>query len=228
MTGVNGGTTGSGRLEVHCALGGSFQGRVDQATPFGYINTQTNWVLNHGPTAPLAPRNVIARAGDRSASVAFAAPWDGGNAISDYTVIASPGGIRVSGTSSPITVSGLTNGAAYTFTVTANNGFGPGPVSAPSAAVTPMAATSTPRDPAQTPRSSNSSIGDGPRVRCVVPRLIDLTLRQARVHLRRAHCQLGKTRRTRHRHHHRFHVSHQSPHAGATRPHNYPVSITLR
>jgi surface antigen len=39
-TGLNGGTTGSGLLEVHCAYGGSFQARSDFATSFGYADTQ--------------------------------------------------------------------------------------------------------------------------------------------------------------------------------------------
>ena len=139
LSGVNGGTTGSGKLEVHCALAGAFQSRVDQATPFGYINTQSSWVTNHGPTAPLAPGNITAQASDGSALVSFSAPWDGGNPIASYIVIASPGDIRVSGPSSPITIGGLANGTSYTFTVAANNGFGPGPASAASNAVTPAA-----------------------------------------------------------------------------------------
>ena len=39
VTGVNGGTTGSGKMELHCALGAG--GRVDTITAFDYINTQS-------------------------------------------------------------------------------------------------------------------------------------------------------------------------------------------
>jgi hypothetical protein len=90
------------------------------------------------PGAPGAPTSVIATAGDASASVAFTAPASaGGSPITSYTVTSSPGSVTASGASSPITVTGLTNGTAYTFTVTATNAQGTGPASAASNSVTP-------------------------------------------------------------------------------------------
>ena len=92
-----------------------------------------NW-----PGNPGAPTIGTATAGDASASVTFTAPTNnGGSAITSYTVTSSPGGITGTGASSPITVSGLTNGTAYTFTVTATNATGTGPASAASNSVTP-------------------------------------------------------------------------------------------
>ncbi|KXL54230.1 endo-1,4-beta-xylanase A precursor [Anaerotignum neopropionicum] len=93
------------------------------------------------PVAPGAPTNVVATAGDGSASVAFSPPnFTGGTNISVYTVTGnSPYIAPVSGAGSPITVTGLTNGQAYTFTVTASNVAGDGPSSAPSNSVTPAA-----------------------------------------------------------------------------------------
>ncbi len=74
-----------------------------------------------------------------SVSVAFTAPTDiGGGAITGYTVVSS-GGQIATGASSPVTVTGLTTGVAYTFVVYANNAFGNSPASAASNSVTPIA-----------------------------------------------------------------------------------------
>ena len=73
-----------------------------------------------------------------SISVAFTAPADvGGGAISGYSVVSTPGGFIGTGASSPITVSGLTTGTAYTFKVWATNAYGPSPLSAASASIIP-------------------------------------------------------------------------------------------
>jgi hypothetical protein len=82
---------------------------------------------------------VSATAGNAQATVIFTAPAsDGGAAITGYTVTSSPDGITNTGASGPITVTGLTNGTAYTFTVSATNAEGTGPASSPSNSVTPM------------------------------------------------------------------------------------------
>ena len=89
---------------------------------------------------PDAPTSITATGGSASASVAFTAPSNvGGAAITSYTVISSAGQ-TASGTSSPITVTGLTNGTSYTFTVFATNIYGDGGRSLPSNSVTPAAA----------------------------------------------------------------------------------------
>ena len=100
------------------------------------------------PAAPGAPTGVTAMAGDRTAVVAWTAPADGGSTISSYTVTPYVGGVAQTPTtvtgnppSPSAAVTGLTNGTTYTFTVTATNAVGTGPVSAPSNAVTPAGAT---------------------------------------------------------------------------------------
>jgi hypothetical protein len=90
------------------------------------------------PTAPAAPTIGTATvASATSATVAFTPNSNGGSPITSYTVTSSPGGITATGTSSPITVPGLTTGTSYTFTVTATNAIG---TSAPSAASNAIAA----------------------------------------------------------------------------------------
>ncbi len=88
-------------------------------------------------TVPDAPTGVKAVAGNAQATVSFSAPaLIGGSPIISYTVTSSPGNITATGASSPITVTGLTNGTAYTFTVRATNAIGTGPASAASNRVT--------------------------------------------------------------------------------------------
>ena len=90
---------------------------------------------------PNAPTIGTATAGGGSASVTFTAPADvGGGAITGYSVVSTPGGVIGTGASSPITVSGLTGGTAYTFKVFATNAYGPSPLSAASNSVTPTPA----------------------------------------------------------------------------------------
>ena len=101
---------------------------------------------------PAAPTGVSATAGNGEATVSFVAPVnDGGSPITGYTVISSPGGLTASGTGSPITITGLTNGTAYTFTVKAMNGVGESIASEASSSVTPEAPATVPTD-AATPR----------------------------------------------------------------------------
>lgn len=59
-----------------------------------------------------------------------------------YTATSSPGSITATSNTSPITVSGLTAGTAYTFTVTATNGTGTSAASAASNSVTPASPSS--------------------------------------------------------------------------------------
>ena len=91
-------------------------------------------------TIPGSPTNVTAVAGNTEATVSFEVPSStGGSAITSYTVTSIPVGGTKSGTGSPLTVTGLTNGTPYTFTVIATNAVGSSVASAASTAVTPAA-----------------------------------------------------------------------------------------
>jgi len=102
-------------------------------------------VAGTGPaTVPGAPTIGTAIAGDSQITVSFTPPTsDGGSPITGYVVACTPiaGGTTVTatGTASPITVTGLTNGVAYSCTVSAINSVGTGPPSAASNVVTPIA-----------------------------------------------------------------------------------------
>ena len=61
----------------------------------------------------------------------------GGSPITSYRVNAAPGGRTCTTTLTYCTVTGLTNGTTYTFTVTATNSAGTGPPSSPTSAVMP-------------------------------------------------------------------------------------------
>ena len=90
-----------------------------------------------GLNAPDSPTSVSASGGDTQATVSFTAPSDvGGSAITGY-VATSNDGIGATGTSSPITVTGLTNDTSYTFNVWAINAFGWSVASDASESVTP-------------------------------------------------------------------------------------------
>lgn len=131
------------------------------------VGTGTNSTTATGSTAaavtaPGAPTIGAATGGDTSASVTFTAPAsDGGSAITGYTVTSSPGGLTATGASSPLTVTGLTNGTAYTFSVTATNAIGTSAASAASNSVTPAAAAITYATLSPTDKSPNISLSGG-------------------------------------------------------------------
>jgi hypothetical protein len=94
---------------------------------------------------PGAPTNVSAVPGDASATVSWTAPTsNGGSPITAYRVTPYIGttaqtATTFTSTATSQTISGLTNGTTYTFTVAAINAVGPGPDSAASNAVMPRA-----------------------------------------------------------------------------------------
>ncbi len=95
-----------------------------------------------GGMQPSAPTIGTATAGDTTASVAFTASSYIGKGTITYTATSSPGGLTATGASSPLTVTGLTNGTAYTFTVVGTTNYGvASAASAASNSITPAASS---------------------------------------------------------------------------------------
>ena len=104
-------------------------------------------------TVPGAPTAVTGIAGNEQVDVSWTAPGDdGGSAITDYIVEYRVGDTGDDweafddgeSTTTSATVTGLTNGTAYTFRVAAVNEEGDGPFSAPSEPVTPATVPDAP------------------------------------------------------------------------------------
>jgi Domain of unknown function (DUF4082)/Fibronectin type III domain/Bacterial Ig domain len=97
------------------------------------------------PVAPGQVTGVTATAGSGSANVSWSAPTSGGAPtsyiVTPYigTTAQTPKTVAGTPPATSTTISGLTSGTTYTFTVQATNATGSGPVSSPSNAVTPPA-----------------------------------------------------------------------------------------
>jgi hypothetical protein len=138
--------------------GGTLSGNTYKTQPVTAVCTVVASFTNSS-SALGAPTNVTATAGNGQATVSFTPPGStGGSAITGYTVTSNPGGITASGTGSPITVTGLTNGTAYTFTVTATNAAGTGPPSGPSNPVTPATVPNAPTNVSATAGNGQATV----------------------------------------------------------------------
>lgn len=161
----NGGATITGYTAT--STPGSFTGSITGATaapitvtglvngqPYTFTVHATNSVGNSSEstasnsvtpaTVPSAPQSPTAAAANQRATISFTAPAsNGGATIISYTVTATDtttsgnGGQTATGTVSPITVTGLTNGDNYTFTVHATNLAGNSVESTATTAVSP-------------------------------------------------------------------------------------------
>ncbi len=110
-------------------------------------------------------------AGNASATVSFTAPANnGGSPITGYTVRvvnaagAQVGALRPAGTATSLVVTGLTNGQAYRFQVSATSAVGTSAFSALSAAVTPAAPNTAPTVTARAPAVNATVVGQAANV----------------------------------------------------------------
>jgi hypothetical protein len=127
---------------------------LTNGTSYTFSATSSDTYGSSVPSAPSAPVTPMTSPGaptgaagtsyqNGQALVSWTAPNDGGSPPS-YTVTADPGGEACTTATTSCTVTGLTNGDGYTFTVVATNLVGSGPPSSPSALVTPSAAPGAP------------------------------------------------------------------------------------
>lgn len=130
VTGLTNGTAYTFRVAAVNAIGTSAM-----STPSAAVTPAT---------VPSTPTSVSATAGNATATVNWSAPNNGGSVITGYTVTPFIAGVAQTAqvvTGAPpattATVSGLTNGTAYTFRVTAANAVGSGTQSNASSTVTP-------------------------------------------------------------------------------------------
>lgn len=112
-------------------------------------------------STPGAPTIGTATAGDGQASIAFTAPSsDGGSPITTYAAVCTASGqttADANGSSSPITVTGMTNGIQYACNVRAANEVGAGPASS-NVNVTPQGPPGVPTSVTATPGNASASI----------------------------------------------------------------------
>ena len=136
---------------VTCAFTGLADGTaytfsVTATNAAGYTSVasvQSDAVTPYG--TPAAPTGVTAVAASASATVTWHAVADaGGSTISDYVVTAVPGGIQCVSTTTSCSVSGLTNGVRYAFTVVARTAANTTSTPTTSGAVTPVGVSSAP------------------------------------------------------------------------------------
>jgi len=141
ITSSPGGLTASGASSPLTITG------LSSSTSYTYNVTATN-SIGTGPAItsgsvfattipqPVTIGTATATGASGTVSVGFTANGTGGKTVT-YTATSSPGGLTGSSSSSPISVAGLTNGTAYTFTVVASNANGSAAASGASNAATP-------------------------------------------------------------------------------------------
>lgn len=160
FTRVVGGVRNGDTVTVRHRTGSSGGAMVTTTLNIGGVTAE--FVSTVSATPPSAPTGVVATRGNASATLTFNAPdSDGGSPITGYTAISNPAG-GISNCAAPpalsCTVTSLTNGQPYTFTVTASNSAGSGSPSAPSNPVTPATVPGAPTGVSATAQNGQATV----------------------------------------------------------------------
>jgi predicted RNA-binding protein with TRAM domain len=143
ITGLTNGTAYTIKLKAVNAAGSGTASTGSTSTPY---------------TTPSAPTLGTITPGNQQLSVAFTAGATGGNAISNYEYSIDDGANFIArspaATTSPIVISGLTNGTPYTVRIKAVNAAGSGATQASGSTSTPRTVPDAPTDVAATPGAS--------------------------------------------------------------------------
>jgi titin len=129
------------------------------------LTTTRLWVVSASSTVPAAPTGLSAAAGNGSATISFTAGSNGGSAITNYQYSLNSGAwtsLSPADTTSPVTITGLTNGVTYNVQLRAVNAVGPG---AASSSVSVKPAPTVPAAPTRlvaSPRNGAASIAFRP------------------------------------------------------------------
>ena len=106
---------------------------MDMMRPMKFVVASPNTYV-----IPEAPTIVSATAGNAIATISFSPPVNNGTPITSYIVTSNPGNLTATRATSPISITGLLNGATYNFTVAAVNSAGVGLSSNPTNNVMPV------------------------------------------------------------------------------------------